>query len=451
MAKPIIMPRFGMTQEEATIVRWLVKEGDHVEYDDPVAEVTTDKVNMEVPAPSDGVVGGLQFEEGDTVPVTQVIAFVLEEGEEAPDVVPSAPAEQEPTVEQITSPQAAASAVEMTGSASPVALRMAASEGIDLSEVPGSGPDGRITRKDVEQYLSAVKPGDLPAGKVRATPAARRVARERGMELQRIAGSGPRGRVQEVDVLAAESITTGATAPFAARPQVTGEPVRVPLEGLRKTIAERMQRSAAEAPHITFTLDVDMSRMIALRQSVNGRAPDEASRVSMTALLAKVTAWALRRHPYLNAYMQEDHILLLPQINIGIAVAIPDGLIVPVVRDADLKGLYDVAREVRELSERAREDSLKPDDVVDGTFTISNLGMFGVDRFTAIINPPQVAILAVGSTEARFVPDEQGNPVSKPMMSMTLSADHRALDGVIAAQFLDDLRAGFEEPGMVLL
>jgi pyruvate dehydrogenase E2 component (dihydrolipoamide acetyltransferase) len=191
--------------------------------------------------------------------------------------------------------------------------------------------------------------------------------------------------------------------------------------------------------------------MNTLRTSVNQRAPNEESRVSITALLAKITAWALRRHPYLNAYMQEDHILLLPNINVGIATAIPEGLIVPVVKDADLKGLYEIASEVRDLSSRAREGALNPDDVVDGTFTISNLGMFGIDQFTAIINPPQVAILAIGRTENRFVPDEQGNPVSKPIMSMTLSADHRALDGAIAAQFLDDLRAGFEEPGMVLL
>ena len=451
MAKPIIMPRFGMTQEEATIVRWLVKEGDHVEYDDPIAEVTTDKVNMEVPAPSDGFVGGFQFEEGDTVPVTQVIAFVLGEGEEPPEVVPSTPPQKEPAAEAIPEPQAASAAVATGAAVSPVAQRMAASEGIDLSEITGTGPEGRITRKDVESHLARREATPQPDGKIRATPAARRAAGEVGIALQRISGSGPRGRIQEDDVLAAEPRAIEAAGIFPARPQVSGEPVKVPLEGLRKTIAERMQRSAVEAPHITFTLDVDMMRLNTLRASANERAPDDASRVSMTALLTKVTAWALRRHPYLNAYMREDHILLLPNVNVGVAVAIPEGLIVPVVRDADLKGLYEVAREVRDLSTRAREGSLNPDDVVDGTFTISNLGMFGVDRFTAIINPPQVAILAVGKTEARFVPDENGNPLSKQMMSMTLSADHRALDGAIAAQFLDELRAEFEEQGMVLL
>lgn len=448
MAKPIIMPRFGMTQEEATIVRWLVDEGDHVEYDDPIAEVTTDKVNMEVPAPSDGFVGGFQYEQGATVPVTQVIAFILEEGEEPPEVVPSAPEPEESGVEEPTHPTSVPATF---ASASPVAQRIAASEGVDLGQIQGTGPEGRITRKDVENFVSTRSPSDGQPGKVRATPAARRAARERSISLGQIAGSGPRGRVQEADVLAAEPTTVGVVSPFASRPQSTGEPVKVPLEGLRKTIAERMQRSAVEAPHITFTLNVDMSRMNALRGSANERAPDENSRVSMTALLAKITAWALRRHPYLNAYMQEDHILLLPNVNVGIAVAIPDGLIVPVIRDADLKGLYQVAREVRDLSQRARVGALTPDDVVEGTFTISNLGMFGVDQFTAIINPPQVAILAIGRTEARFVPDENGNPVSKPMMSMTLSADHRALDGAIAAQFLDELRAGLEEPGMVLL
>lgn len=451
MAKPIIMPRFGMTQEEATIVRWLVQEGDHVEYDDPIAEVTTDKVNMEVPAPSDGFVGGFQYAEGDTVPVTQVIAFVLDEGEEPPEVIPSAPPQEEPAVQAVTEPETASAAVASGATASPVAQRMAASEGLDLSEVAGSGPEGRITRKDVESYLSRRDSTPAVEGKIRATPAARRAAQERGVALQQVSGSGPRGRIQEADVLAAERRPLESARIFPARPQVIGEPVKVPLEGLRKTIAERMQRSAVEAPHITFTLDVDMTRLNALRASANERAPDEAARVSMTALLTKVTAWALRRHPYLNAYMREDHILLLPNVNVGIATAIPEGLIVPVVKDADLKGLYEVAREVRDLSSRAREGALNPDDVVDGTFTISNLGMFGIDRFTAIINPPQVAILAVGKTEARFVPDENGNPVSKAMMSMTLSADHRALDGAIAAQFLDELRAAFEEPGMVLL
>lgn len=449
MAKPIIMPRFGMTQEEATIVRWLVKEGDRVEYDDPIAEVTTDKVNMEVPAPSDGFVGGFQFEEGDTVPVTQVIAFVLEEGEEAPDEAPNAVEPEVPPAENISA--ASTQTVSPTVSASPVAHRMAAIEGIDLSEIQGSELEGRITRKDVEQFMSTRQTVQPQSGKLRATPAARRLARERGISLQHIGGSGPRGRVQETDVRTAQSISATAAVNFTAQPMVTSSPVRVPLEGLRKTIAERMQRSAVEAPHITFTIQVEMSRLESLREAVNEHAPDEDARVSMTALLAKITAWALRRHPYLNAYMQDDHILLLPNINIGIAVAIPDGLIVPVVRDADLKGLYDIASEVRKLSNKARTGSLTPDDVVDGTFTISNLGMFGVDSFTAIINPPQVAILAIGRTEQRLVPDEAGKPVSKPMMSMTLSADHRALDGVIAARFLDDLRSGFEEPGMVLL
>jgi pyruvate dehydrogenase E2 component (dihydrolipoamide acetyltransferase) len=220
---------------------------------------------------------------------------------------------------------------------------------------------------------------------------------------------------------------------------------------MRKTIADRMQASAQEAPHITFTLDVDMSRAIAFRKSANQRLKPDQAKVSMTALIVKLLAWVLRRHPFMNAYMRHDGILLLPNVNIGVAVALESGLIVPVVRHADQKGLYLLAQELTDISERARTGQLLPDDVSDGSFTLSNLGMFGIDQFTAIINPPQVGILAVGQTIDKFIPDEHGQPVLRPMMSITLSADHRAVDGAQAGAFIADVRAALEEPASVML
>jgi len=440
------MPRFGMTQEEATIVKWLAKEGDRVEPDDPLAEVTTDKVNMEVPAPAEGILGGIRYAEGDTVPVTRVIAYILAEGEQAPEHDP----EPEPEPEARAQPAAAAAMPEAAAvKASPLARKVAQSEGVSLSEVSGSGPAGRITRQDVEAYLESAQPA-LPAvaGKVRATPAARRAARERGLELGTLQGSGPMGRVQEADVLGASP--AGAAQPFARPLEVRGEPLLIPLEGLRKTIADRMQASAQQAPHISFDVQSDMTRAIEFRAFANERAP-ESLKVSMTALLVKIVAAALRRHPLMNAYMRSDGVLLMPNINVGVAVAIPEGLIVPVVHDADIKPLFQVAQEVNDISQRAREGRLLPDDVAGGTFTISNLGMFGIDRFTAIINPPQVGILAVGKTEMRFVPDANGAPLARPMMTLTLSADHRALDGAQAAGFLADVRDAIAEPASTML
>lgn len=439
MAKRVIMPKFGMTQEEATIVRWLVKEGDHVELDDPLAEVTTDKVNMEVPSPADGIIGGIRYAEGDTVPVTTIIAYILEEGEEPPEED-----EATPSIAQTSKPPAPSISAPPSAAVSPLASRLAASAGLDATQIEGTGPGGRVVKHDVERALAASAPSMVEStGRVRATPAARRIARERGLDLGAVRGSGPRGRVQAADLAAPSA---GLPAPGAP-----AQPVDIPLEGIRRTIAERMQLSAQQAPHIHLSLDVDMSRAAALRKLANSRLAPGQEKISMTAVIVYLTAWALRRHPHLNAYMLEDHIRLMPAVNIGVAVDVESGLIVPVVRAADRKSLYALGAEIADLSQRARAGRLLPDDVAEGTFTISNLGMFAVDRFTAIINPPQVAILAIGRMREVFIPDERGNPVLHPMMNVTLAADHRAVDGAMAARFLNDLQQAFEEPASLLL
>ena len=226
------------------------------------------------------------------------------------------------------------------------------------------------------------------------------------------------------------------------------QPVVIPLEGMRRTIARRMQASWQTIPHILFSLDIDMSQAIAMRAQFNLRYGGGKPAVSLSAVLVKACAAALRQHPVLNSYFHEEQILRLPAVNVGVAVALEDGLIVPVVRRADEKGLVAIGQEVADLSSRARQGSLQPQDVVDGTFTLSNLGMFGVDHFTAILNPPQVAILAVGRVAKRFAPDEAGLPVLRSMMTVTLSVDHRAVDGAEAARFLNTLRGILETAGV---
>jgi pyruvate dehydrogenase E2 component (dihydrolipoamide acetyltransferase) len=471
MPKTVIMPKFGMTQEEATIVRWLVKEGERVEQGDPLCEVTTDKINMEVEAPGEGTLAGIRFAEGETVPVTEVIAYLLAEGESLPGAPTAAAVETRPAP-----PPSATGQPGETVKATPVARRVAAASALELAAIPGSGAAGRVTRQDVENYL--VQRSARPGGKVPASPAARRIARQAGIDLGSIEGSGPQGRVQGWDVRAAAASRTipspappspappspAPPPPAPPAPGVPGsppqappagaesgalrgaEPQVIPLEGMRRTIAQRMQASAQQAPHIMLTLEIDMTRAIAMREDFNAHFGGGAP-VSMSAVLVKACAAALRQHPLLNSYLRDDRILLMPQVNVGMAVALDEGLIVPVIREADRKGLYQIGQEVNDLSRRAREGKLEPQDVMDGTFTISNLGMFGVDHFTAIINPPQVAILAVGRIARRFVADEHGQPVLRPTMSVTLSVDHRAIDGAGAARFLNTLRDILETAG----
>lgn len=452
MATTVIMPRFGMTQEESTIVAWLVEEGSYVQKGDPICEVTTDKINMEVEAPATGYLKGIRYRAGDVVPVTEVIAYIVAEGEEVPASPASAPSA---AVEAAAPPEALPPSTAQAPVATPVARRLAEAEGIDLAKVVGTGVGGKIVREDVERALAA-RSGRAIDGKVRATPAARRLAREHGIDLATLVGSGPQGRVQGSDVRAALAVSRPAPAPAPAPvpiPPVGEEGVLrvIPLEGMRATIARRMQASYQQAPHITFTVDVDMTNALALRADAAARLPEGHPGVSLTAVIIKVCAWALRQHPLLNSHLTDDKIIVYRDVHIGMAVALDEGLIVPVIHHADRKGLIEIAAEVADLAQRSRENRLRAEDITGGTFTVSNLGMFGIDRFTAILNPPEVGILAVGSLTKRFVPDEHDQPVLRPMVTLTLSADHRAVDGAVAARFLSTLREALEQPARALL
>jgi pyruvate dehydrogenase E2 component (dihydrolipoamide acetyltransferase) len=410
-----------------------------VEKGDPIVEVSTDKVNMEVEAMATGILDGVRYREGDTVPVTEIIAFIRAT-DEAPLTVESA------------APAAAASAPAARKTtearATPVATNLAQEQGVDLALVTGTGPGGQITKRDVEEVLATRTTSPLPFGKVPVVPAARRLARQLDIDLTRIQGTGPRGRVQTLDVQAAKTRLPQVTAMPSAVP---GSNVlkMIPLEGMRLTIATRMQKSAQEAPHIVFDANIDVTAAESLRARANQHLKENQPHISLTAILAKTCAWALRRHPLVNSRLDGHQIMVLSDVNIGIATALEEGLIVPVVHSADRKSIAEIAGEIRELVDRARNNRLRPDDVMDGTFTISNLGMFGIDRFTAIINPPQTAILAVGRVTKSIVPDEEDHPVVRPMMTITLSADHRVIDGAIAARFLSDVREALEHPGLL--
>jgi pyruvate dehydrogenase E2 component (dihydrolipoamide acetyltransferase) len=386
------------------------------------------------------------------VPVTTVIAYILAEGESEDDLPPESivmakeadPAEEEPSqvVEEEIPAKVQPGGVEPV-TASPVAARMAQSLGINLAEVSAKG--GRVTKDDMEAYLEAI-PSLTGRVKITATPAARRLAGDLGVDLAVVQGSGPHGRLQADDVKAfAET-----AAPEVSR--VERAAVLVPLVGIRRTIAERMQTSFQEAPHIALTVGVDVTQLEVVRTRMNELATQrDEKRISITALLVRIVAWALTRHPYINASLIEETIYLWNDFNIGVATAIQDGLIVPVIRNADRKNVSQINEELKDLTQRARDSSLTLDAVKGGTFTISNLGMFGINQFRAVINPPESALLAVGNVvRTPVVINEQDEIAVRPMMAVTLSADHRVIDGVTAAKFLADLVGAIETPDLLL-
>ena len=439
MAKEIIMPKFGFTQEESEILEWLKKEGESVEKGDPVAVVSTDKISMEVEAPETGILAGISRQVGEIVPVTEIIAYILQPGETLPEPGSKKPEIKESKIE--SAPQANAAA-----KISPLAAKLIEENQINTAELTGTGAGGQISRKDVEDYLAR---RNAPAGKIKATPAARRVAGEIQVDLQNVKGTGPEGRIQAADVSANQK------SPAAQKKSgdLSGILKEIPLIGMRRIIAENMSRSMREAPHMTMQIDVQMDEAEALRKSANEKITDKNSRISATAVIVKAVALAIQKYPIVNSQFTSEKILVFSDINIGVAAALEDGLIVPVIHGADKIPVSKISLALNELAARARENKLKPEDLANGTFTISNLGMFGIDRFTAIINPPQSAILAVGAIKRHMLPDDTDDQVIriKKLLTFTLSADHRVMDGAQAAYFMNELRDLLQQPEILFL
>ncbi|MCX8170855.1 MAG: 2-oxo acid dehydrogenase subunit E2 [Candidatus Bathyarchaeota archaeon] len=418
MVVEIIMPKLGQTMEKGKILRWLKKEGERVEKGEPLLEVETDKAVLEVESRSSGILKRILAHEGEIVSVAKVIGYIAEEGEPLPQ---EAPQESVAAAETgAPTPLQAVGAPEEMGEkrlereikASPLARKIARERGVDLTQVVGTGPGGRITEKDVLDYLAkreAAKPAPPPT-------------------------SAP----------AAVSIVSGREA-AVVMPEFEGFQV-IPISGMRSAIARKMTYSKTNIPHFYISVEVDMTEAARLREELIPIIETKTGvRLSFTHMLVKAVAMALREYPQLNALCDGESIKISKDINIGIAVGLEDGLIVPVLRKADSLDLAQIASKTESLITKAREKRLSEDEFTGGTFTISNLGVFEVDSFTAIINPPEVAILAVG--RIRDKPVVVGGEVKvRKMMNITLSADHRAVDGLIAAKFLGRVKELLEKP-----
>ena len=425
MPKEVIMPALGMAQDEGVLLRWLKKEGEMVTAGEPLMEVATDKVDVQVEAPASGLLTAVTAQEGDEVPVGQIIGLIAAEGEELP-----AAAEPKETPE-----------AEKDGAASlpssPVAARIAAEHGVDLADVQSTG--GRISKEDVEAHIRSTSSGS----RVLASPKARRLARERGVDLASLSGSGPEGAVLAADVPLSALPAPEAPAPVVHIPAAI-EPETQPVSRMWQIMAERLTDSWTSVPHFYLVREVSADQLIHWRTILTSGVADGA-KITYTDLLTKLAALSLARFPRLNSLWDDGKIVTNPEINVGLAIAVEEGLLVPVVHSADRLRVEEIATRRADLMARAGSGGLTPNDFTGGTFTISNLGMFGVDAFNAIVNPPQAAILAVGRIADRVVAVE-GQPAVRPMMTLTLSCDHRAVDGVRAAQFLDALVGMIEEP-----
>jgi pyruvate dehydrogenase E2 component (dihydrolipoamide acetyltransferase) len=426
------MPKFGFTQEESEILEWLNEEGDKVEKGDPIAVVSTDKISMEVESPETGILSGIRYQIGDTVPVTEIIAYILQPGEKIPET----------TKIEKKSKESKKIAEKVGKSATPIAKKLIEEKSLDINDITGTGEKGKVTKTDVENFLSQKK---VFTGKINATPAARRIGTEGNVSLSEIVGSGPDSRIQADDVhqkiLSSVKTVTGSDIPIIRT---------IPLIGMRKTIAQNMQRSMQESPHMTLQIDIPMDALENIRKEINAEQEKKSERISLTAFITKAVALSLKRNPILNSQYSEKEIKILGKIHVGIATALDDGLIVPVIHNADQKDVRLISKEINDLADRARMAKLKPEDLSNGTFTISNLGMYEIDRFTAIINPPQTAILAVGKMNRYLIPTDNDILAIQKIISFNLSADHRVMDGVQAAKFLSDLKSIILAPEVLL-
>ena len=456
MAVELRMLQMDQTMTKGKIGKWLVKEGDTVTQGQPLLEIETDKVVHEQESPTDGVIAQLLAEEGTNVPVNALLAIIGAPGEEVARVeadTPPEPLEVDTTPEPQASVQPAQPKVTppttVAPKASPAARQLAEKLAIDLTEVKASGPGGRILESDVQRYIDLRGPAPIEeTTRLKASPLARRLAKEHGVDLISIVGSGPDGRIVRDDVLQASA--AAAEAPVIETPALQQETEVIPMDGIREIIAERMTMSLQTNASVTLHTEVDATAFVELRGMLNDKLQAREVSLTYTDLLVKVVANALREHPRLNATLTDEGIHLLSEINIGVAVALDDGLVVPVIRNADKERLSEISEQVRGFAERARSNQLTPGELQGGTFTITNLGNFGIDAFTPIINPPESAILGVGRILKKPVVHDD-EIVARSMLTLSLTFDHRVVDGAPAAQFLQTVSAYIQDPYLLLV
>jgi len=427
MATQVVMPKLSPTMEEGQLARWLKKEGDQVSMGEPLAEIDTDKATMEMQALSNGVLRKILINEGESAPLGQPIAIIGEADEDISELLKTAAAGKSAVPEKTPEPDAAP-AIE----APP-----------EDQEPPTQSPsaDGKKPESSV-----------APSGRVLISPIAARMAAEAGIDLKSLSGSGPGGRIVKSDVEAARAGKTAAPArkpsalPRTAQPGTVYGPSAYrdePVSEMRRTIARRLVTSLGPIPHFFLTSEIDMERAADMRRSINELYPD--AKLSINDLIIKVAAVTLIQHPQVNASYQDKTVRFYEHADIGVAVATENGLITPIVRAAELKSLVEIAGEVRELADRARARRLKPEEYTGATFSISNLGMFGIEEFTAVINPPEGAILAIGAMAQKPVAKEN-EIVIRQTMRVTMSCDHRVIDGAVGAKFLQTFKQIMENP-----
>lgn len=423
MVHNVIMPKLAETMEEGTIARWHKAEGEWIEKGELLLEVEMEKTTMEVPSPVSGYLRKVLFQEGETVPVTRVIAYVTTTKDEG---LPTAPPDGSGAEERKAALHAGPSPDERRGE---------------------SHVEGRIEGREI-----ATLEGE---DRAKASPAARRLAREHGIDLSSLQGTGPGGRITEADVKKAIEVKVGkagvneagaseATVRAQAGTQLPGRVVK--MNQTRQVTARRLSESKRTIPHFYVSIDVDMSEAVRMREELNAQSQ---VRISYNDLIIKAVSFALRDYPMMNSRFSEEGIIVQDAVNVGVAVSLEDGLIVPVIRNADKKSIREIADESRKLVEKARGGTLFLDEYTGGTFTVSNMGMLGVDSFAAIINPPEVGILAVGKISLKPIVKD-GQLSTGHIMNVTLSVDHRVIDGALAARFLNSVKLYLEEPKRLL-
>jgi len=392
MIKKITMPKLGETMEEGEIIKWLKEEGEKVEKGEPLLEIATDKANMEVESPETGYLRKIVAKEGEKVPVTEIIAYLTDSMEE---------------------------------------------------EIPSVEGKAEVIQGKRESETAFEEKREE---RVKASPLARKLARERGIDLTKIRGTGPGGRIVKEDVLRAleEKEAASAVEKVAAREEFS-------LSRVEKIMAERMEESKREIPHFYLTVEVDFSEVVKLRGDLLEEFEEEKKvHLTYTDFIIKACARALKKFPKVNSHYKDGKIITFSNVNLGLAVARENGLVVPVIKDADKKDIFEIAGKREELVKKAVDDKLSLEDIEGGTFTLSNLGMMGIKNFMAIINPPQVCILATGKIEEKVIANEEEIVVA-PVMEMTLSCDHRVVDGYLGSKFLQEVKKGLEKPALLLI
>ena len=414
------MPQLSDTMTEGTLIRWLVNVGDKVDVGDPLAEVETDKATMEMVAFDEGTIGAIYMDEGTKSPVGETLAVIIEEGEDVPD--------------------------------KPAASNQSSSSDDDSESKESNGAE---EPEPIESETNESPSTDNSDGKrIKASPLAKKIAKSKGVDLSKIKGSGPGGRIVKKDIETAGSISTQpAPSTPASKPKqtLTEHDQRISLSGMRSIIAQRLLESKTQIPHFYLNVEINAQPLMDLRKQANSAAGEHDNKFTVNDFILKAVANAAASVPQVNASFDVDSIVQFGSVNLSVAIAVDDGLVTPVISGANKKSLLEISLAVKDLAERARSKKLSPDEFSGGTITVSNLGAYGVDNFDAIINPPQAAILSIGSIKNTPVVSDEGNIVPGLIMKVGMSCDHRVIDGAVGAEYLAELKKRIENPASMLI